>query len=82
MVVEGSVPPIRDLNRAPSTGTCPTQESNHLFRRPGTTRRRPSGEKQAFTFHGNCVSWLLKRDRNRITRLRIKPVEATAKARK
>jgi len=74
VVVEGSVP-IRDLNRA-LDWDLPDEEATTIAGLVIHETQTIPEEKQAFTFHGMRFV-VLKRDRNRITRLRIKPVDAS-----
>lgn len=73
VVVDGSVP-IRDLNRA-LDWQLPDEEATTIAGLVIHETQTIPEEKQAFTFHGMRFV-VLKRDRNRITSLRIKPVEA------
>jgi Mg2+/Co2+ transporter CorB len=76
VVVEGSVP-IRDLNRA-LDWHLPDEEATTIAGLVIHETQTIPEEKQAFTFH-NMRFIVMKRDKNRITRLRIKPlVEAAA----
>ncbi|NMG38172.1 DUF21 domain-containing protein [Chelativorans sp. ZYF759] len=72
VVVDGSVP-IRDLNRA-LDWHLPDEEATTIAGLVIHETQTIPEEKQAFTFHGMRFV-VLKRDRNRITSLRIKPVE-------
>jgi Mg2+/Co2+ transporter CorB len=72
VVVDGSVP-IRDLNRA-LDWNLPDEEATTIAGLVIHETQTIPEEKQAFTFHGMRFV-VLKRDRNRITQLRIKPVE-------
>jgi Mg2+/Co2+ transporter CorB len=76
VVVEGSVP-IRDLNRA-LDWHLPDEEATTIAGLVIHETQTIPEEKQAFTFH-NMRFIVMKRDKNRITRLRIKPLfEVTA----
>ena len=74
VVVEGSVP-IRDLNRA-LDWHLPDEEATTIAGLVIHETQTIPDEKQAFTFHGMRFV-VLKRDKNRITRLRIRPVGPT-----
>ncbi len=69
IVVDGSVP-IRDLNRALGW-SLPDEEATTIAGLVIHEARSIPEEKQAFTFHGKRFM-VMKRERNRITRLRIK----------
>ena len=71
VVVEGSVP-IRDLNRA-LDWHLPDEEATTIAGLVIHETQTIPEEKQAFTFH-NMRFIVMKRDKNRITRLRIKPL--------
>ncbi len=71
VVVEGQVP-IRDLNRA-LDWSLPDDEATTIAGLVIHETQTIPNEKQAFTFHGMRFT-VLKREKNRITRLRIKPV--------
>jgi Mg2+/Co2+ transporter CorB len=71
VVVDGSVP-IRDLNRA-LDWNLPDEEATTIAGLVIHETQTIPEEKQAFTFHGMRFT-VMKRDRNRITRLRIKPL--------
>jgi Mg2+/Co2+ transporter CorB len=73
VVVEGSVP-IRDLNRA-LDWNLPDEEATTIAGLVIHETQTIPEEKQAFTFHGKRFV-VLKRERNRITRLRIKALES------
>jgi Mg2+/Co2+ transporter CorB len=75
VVVEGSVS-IRDLNRA-LDWNLPDEEATTVAGLVIHESQSIPDERQAFTFHGKRFI-VMKRDRNRIARLRIRPVEATA----
>lgn len=70
VVVDGAVP-IRDLNRA-LDWTLPDDWATTIAGLVIHETQSIPEEKQAFTFHGKRFI-VLKRERNRITRLRIKP---------
>ncbi len=70
VVVDGSVP-IRDLNRA-LDWRLPDEEATTIAGLVIHETQTIPDEKQAFTFHGMRFV-VLKRDKNRIVRLRIKP---------
>jgi len=72
VVVDGSVP-IRDLNRA-LDWHLPDDEATTIAGLVIHETQTIPEEKQAFTFHGKRFV-VLKRDKNRITRLRIKATE-------
>lgn len=71
VVVDGSVP-IRDLNRA-LDWRLPDEEATTIAGLVIHETQSIPEAKQAFTFHGMRFL-VLKREKNRITRLRIKPV--------
>jgi Mg2+/Co2+ transporter CorB len=73
IVVDGSVP-IRDLNRALDWSLPDDNVTTIAGLVIHETQSIPD-EKQAFTFHGMRFT-VLKRDKNRIVRLRIRPVDA------
>ncbi|MBN9077607.1 MAG: hypothetical protein BGN87_11005 [Rhizobiales bacterium 65-79] len=73
VVVDGSVP-IRDLNRA-LDWHLPDEEATTVAGLVIHETQTIPDEKQAFTFHGMRFI-VMKRDKNRITRLRIKPLAA------
>jgi Mg2+/Co2+ transporter CorB len=75
VVVEGSVP-IRDLNRA-LDWHLPDEEATTIAGLVIHETQTIPEEKQAFTFHGMRFI-VMKRDKNRITRLRIKPLAEVA----
>jgi Mg2+/Co2+ transporter CorB len=77
VVVDGSVP-IRDLNRA-LDWDLPDEEATTIAGLVIHESQSIPEEKQAFTFHGKRFI-VLKREKNRITRLRIKPVDETIAA--
>lgn len=72
IVVEGSVP-IRDLNRA-LDWSLPDDEATTVAGLVIHESQTIPEEKQAFTFHGKRFI-VMKRERNRITRLRIRPMD-------
>ena len=71
VVVDGSVP-IRDLNRA-LDWNLPDEEATTIAGLVIHETQTIPEEKQAFTFHGKRFI-VMKRDKNRITRIRIRPV--------
>jgi len=71
IVVDGGVP-IRDLNRAMGW-SLPDEEATTIAGLVIHETQSIPDERQAFTFHGKRFV-VLKRERNRITRLRIKAV--------
>jgi Mg2+/Co2+ transporter CorB len=75
IVVDGSVP-IRDLNRALDWG-LPDSEATTIAGLVIHESKLIPEERQAFTFYGKRFI-VLKREKNRITRLRIRPAEETA----
>jgi Mg2+/Co2+ transporter CorB len=72
VVVDGWVP-IRDLNRA-LDWSLPDDEATTVAGLVIHESQTIPEEKQAFTFHGKRFI-VMKRDRNRITRLRIRPMD-------
>ena len=72
IVVDGSVP-IRDLNRA-LDWSLPDDEATTVAGLVIHESQTIPEEKQAFTFHGKRFV-VMKRERNRITRLRIRPAD-------
>ena len=70
IVVDGSVP-IRDLNRA-LDWRLPDDEATTIAGLVIHEAQSIPEERQAFTFHGKRFI-VMKRDKNRITRLRIRP---------
>lgn len=72
VVVDGSVP-IRDLNRA-LDWSLPDDEATTVAGLVIHETQTIPEEKQAFTFHGKRFV-VLKREKNRITRLRIKATD-------
>lgn len=75
IVVDGSVS-IRDLNRA-LDWSLPDEEATTIAGLVIHESKLIPEERQAFTFHGKRFI-VMKRVKNRITRLRIRPVERTA----
>jgi len=71
VVVDGNVP-IRDLNRA-LDWNLPDEEATTIAGLVIHEAQSIPDEKQAFTFHGKRFI-VMKRDKNRIARLRIRPV--------
>jgi len=71
IVVDGSVP-IRDINRA-LDWQLPDEEATTIAGLVIHEAQTIPAEKQAFTFHGKRFV-VMKRERNRITKLRIRPV--------
>ena len=71
VVVDGTVP-IRDLNRA-LDWTLPDDEATTIAGLVIHETQSIPEERQAFTFHGKRFV-VMKRDKNRIARLRIRPV--------
>ena len=71
VVVDGSVP-IRDLNRA-LDWSLPDDEATTIAGLVIHEAQSIPEEKQAFTFHGKRFI-VMKRDKNRLTRIRIRPV--------
>lgn len=72
VVVDGSVP-IRDLNRA-LDWSLPDDEATTVAGLVIHESQIIPEEKQAFTFHGKRFI-VMKREKNRITRIRIRPTE-------
>ncbi|MFC5387691.1 transporter associated domain-containing protein [Aquamicrobium segne] len=72
VVVDGTVP-IRDLNRA-LDWDLPDEEATTIAGLVIHEAQSIPEEKQAFTFHGKRFV-VMKRDKNRIARLRIRPAE-------
>ena len=70
VVVDGAVP-IRDLNRA-LDWNLPDEEATTIAGLVIHESQTIPDVRQAFTFHGKRFI-VMKRDRNRITRIRIKP---------
>jgi Mg2+/Co2+ transporter CorB len=77
VVVEGSVS-IRDLNRALGW-TLPDEEATTIAGLVIHEAQSIPEEKQAFTFHGKRFV-VMNREKNRITRIRIRPLDAVAVA--
>jgi Mg2+/Co2+ transporter CorB len=75
VVVDGTVP-IRDLNRA-LDWNLPDDEATTIAGLVIHEAQSIPEEKQAFTFHDKRFI-VMKRDKNRIARIRIKPVETRA----
>ena len=71
IIVDGSVP-IRDLNRALGW-SLPDEEATTIAGLVNHETQSIPKERQAFTFHGKRFT-VLKREKNRITRLRVKPM--------
>ena len=71
VVVDGSVP-IRDINRA-LDWDLPDEEATTIAGLVIHEAQTIPAEKQAFTFHGKRFV-VMKRERNRITKLRIRPI--------
>lgn len=72
VVVDGSVP-IRDLNRA-LDWNLPDDEATTIAGLVIHETQTIPKERQAFSFHGKRFI-VMKRERNRITRIRIRPAE-------
>jgi Mg2+/Co2+ transporter CorB len=77
VLVDGSVP-IRDLNRA-LDWNLPDAEATTIAGLVIHETQSIPKEKQAFTFHGKRFT-IIRREKNRITRLRIRPLEDDDKA--
>lgn len=77
IVVDGSVP-IRDLNRV-LDWSLPDEEATTIAGLVIHESKSIPEERQAFTFHGKRFI-VMKREKNRLTKLRIRPVEDIAKA--
>jgi Mg2+/Co2+ transporter CorB len=75
VVVDGQVP-IRDLNRA-LDWRLPDDEATTIAGLVIHESQIIPNERQAFTFHGKRFI-VMKREKNRIMRLRIKPIEDEA----
>lgn len=73
VVVDGAVP-IRDLNRA-LDWSLPDEEATTIAGLVIHEAQTIPKERQAFTFHGKRFI-VMKREKNRITRIRIRPAEA------
>ncbi|SIQ65532.1 Mg2+ and Co2+ transporter CorB, contains DUF21, CBS pair, and CorC-HlyC domains [Rhizobium sp. RU35A] len=72
IVVDGAVP-IRDLNRA-LDWNLPDEEATTIAGLVIHESKLIPEERQSFTFHGKRFT-VMKREKNRITRLRIRPAE-------
>lgn len=72
VVVDGTVP-IRDLNRA-LDWNLPDEEATTIAGLVIHETQTIPKERQAFTFHGKRFI-VMKREKNRITRIRIRPAE-------
>ncbi|CAH0338435.1 HlyC/CorC family transporter [Rhizobium sp. CECT 9324] len=72
MVVDGAVP-IRDLNRA-LDWDLPDEEATTIAGLVIHESKSIPEERQAFTFYGKRFI-VMKREKNRITKLRIRPIE-------
>lgn len=72
IVVDGSVP-IRDLNRA-LDWRLPDEEATTIAGLVIHESKLIPQERQTFTFHGKRFI-IMKREKNRITKLRIRPAE-------
>ncbi len=77
IIVDGSVP-IRDLNRA-TDWNLPDDEATTIAGLVIHEARMIPEERQIFTFHGFRIT-VLKREKNRVTRLRIMPLGQKAHA--
>ena len=77
VVVDGSVP-IRDLNRA-LDWTLPDEEATTIAGLVIHESKTIPEERQAFTFYGKRFT-VMKRERNRITKLRIRPADESPAA--
>jgi Mg2+/Co2+ transporter CorB len=73
-IVDGAVP-IRDLNRA-LDWNLPDEEATTIAGLVIHEAQTIPDEKQAFTFHGKRFR-VLKREKNRITQVRIRPLAPT-----
>ena len=71
VVVDGSLP-IRDLNRA-LDWALPDEEATTVAGLVIHESQVIPAEKQSFTFHGKRFT-VMRREKNRITRLRIRPM--------
>ena len=76
IVVDGSVP-IRDVNRA-LDWNLPDEEATTIAGLVIHESKSIPEERQAFTFYGKRFI-VMKREKNRITKLRIRPAEEAAK---
>lgn len=77
IVVDGSVP-IRDLNRALGW-SLPDDEATTVAGLVIHETQSIPAERQAFTFHGKRFV-VMKRDKNRLTRIRIRDVDSGSPA--
>jgi len=77
VVVDGSVP-IRDLNRA-LDWSLPDEEATTIAGLVIHESKTIPEERQAFTFYGKRFT-VMKRERNRITKLRIRPADESSAA--
>lgn len=77
ILVDGSVP-IRDLNRA-LDWDLPDEEATTIAGLVIHETQTIPEEKQAFTFHGKRFV-VLQKKKNRITKLRVRPVDAASAA--
>lgn len=77
IIVDGSVP-IRDLNRA-LDWNLPDDEATTIAGLVIHESKLIPRERQAFTFYGKRFI-IMKREKNRITRLRIRPLEVNLPA--
>ncbi len=77
IVVDGSVP-IRDLNRA-LDWNLPDEEATTIAGLVIHESKSIPEERQAFTFHGKRFI-VMKREKNRLTKLRIRPVDDVARS--
>ncbi len=77
IVVDGGVP-IRDINRA-LDWNLPDEEASTIAGLVIHESKSIPEERQAFTFYGKRFI-VMKRERNRITKLRIRPAEEADKA--
>ncbi len=75
VVVDGNVP-IRDLNRA-LDWNLPDEEATTVAGLVIHESQIIPEERQAFTFHGKRFI-VMKREKNRVTRLRIRPLDEAA----
>ena len=75
IIVDGAVP-IRDLNRA-LDWNLPDDEATTIAGLVIHESKLIPQERQAFTFYGKRFT-VMKRDKNRITRLRIRPADAVS----
>jgi len=77
IVVDGAVP-IRDINRA-LDWNLPDEEATTIAGLVIHESKSIPEERQAFTFYGKRFI-VMKREKNRITKLRIRPAEAADKS--